>query len=266
MKSKSVFKIILSILIILIVFNVIFFSIHNIIAELTSSNNKDDSFSCQLIRHRVSERNIILRLDDVQGNYLKDVQMKIINDVLDSNKTIVLGVIPTGILADQTTTNFLLQNRCKVEIALHGYTHNFNEFEKASYDLAVSKIKNGLTILNKIEPNVVTFIPPDNIFSDATEKALTDEGIEFNSASTWNSEFGEDISVYDWPNKKLLDSREVLKKCDEELDKTGFCVIMIHSQDYVTNGKLDLAKYSEFIDLLDGLDNLNATVIDFRDL
>ena len=162
--------------------------------------------------------------------------------------------------------------RCEMEMALHGYNHSYHEFESLSYNESYDKIMQGLNVIHEIHPKIITFIPPYNLYSNGTKKALED--LEFKIISTENqhedynysNDYGYTQTTYDWNTKKLVDYKEILRSCNQTLNHNQTCIITIHPQDFVTKGKLDLIKYINYLDLLDNLDSLNATIINFRDL
>ena len=149
---------------------------------------------------------------------------------------------------------------------MHGYNNTDYEFSSISYIDADRKLIAGLRELNQIEKKIITFIPPNNECSEGCRDAVYDSGIRIISSGFENKEFGFSASTYDWTTRTLIDYEEVLLECGNELDKNETCIIMIHPQDYITDGELDSEKYNQYISLLDGLDGLNATVVTFRDL
>ena len=256
-------KILVSVFIIVIVSMLVVRSLNYLIKDATSEIYEDN---CKTIYHQTSDRNIVLRIDDIQSYYLEDVQMKMIKDALSRNKTLSLAVIPFNLFNDREIVKLLREKKCVLEICLHGYDNTDFEFSDISYQQADEKIKNGLEILNQIEPHIVTFIPPSNELSNISRKAVYDNNIKIVSSGFKHKEFGFSVSTYDWKTRKFVDYKEVLKECNADLDKNETCVIMIHPQDYVTEGKLDIEKYEQYIKLLEGIEELNANVVTFRDL
>ncbi|MCX6747191.1 MAG: DUF2334 domain-containing protein [Candidatus Pacearchaeota archaeon] len=256
-------KIFVSFLIITLVFIMCVRSLNYIIQDVQTNTYENN---CGIIEHSTSERNIVIRIDDIQAYYLKDVQIRMIKDALAINRTVSLGVIPINLASDMEMFNFLKEVKCELEISLHGYNNSENEFSNILYQQANEKIRNGLEVLRQIQPEIITFIPPNNEISDAGREAVYDNGIKIISSGFVNREFGFSVSTYDWKNHKFVNYKEVLQECSKELDKGEICVIMIHPQDYVTNGKLDVEKYDQYIKLLNAINSLNAKVVTFRDL
>ena len=250
-------------MIIILVFFFIFKSLDGLVKDVSYDAYENN---CETDYHQASDRNIVLRIDDIQANYLVDVQEKMIDDALDRGKTLSLAVIPLGLNNNKAMVKFLKEKKCKLEIGLHGYENNDFEFSELSYGEADEKIKNGLKVLNEIEPEVITFIPPNNEISNESKIAVYGNKIKIISSGFYNREFGYSVSTYDWENHIFVNYREVLSECLDELEKNETCIIMMHPQDYITDGKLDNQKYQQYIQLLDNVDELNATIVTFRDL
>lgn len=256
-------KILISIFIMILVSFLAVRSLNYLIKDVSYDAYKNN---CKTVYYQASDRNVVLRVDDIQAHYLKDVQMIMINDALKRNKTLSLAVIPVGLLNDKEMFIFLKENRCKAEIALHGYNNIDYEFSNLSYKEADEKIKEGLKVLRQIDSKVITFIPPNNECSNESKKAAYDNGIKVISSGFQNREFGFSVSTYNWEEHKFRDYKEVLSECMKELDRNETCIIMIHPQDYVTDNKFDPEKYKQYISLLNEIDKLNASVVTFRDL
>ena len=256
-------KFLLSVLIIIVVLFFIFTSLRNLVKDISYDAYENE---CETDYHYASNRNIVLRIDDIQASYLVDVQKKMINDALDRDKTLSLAVIPLGLNNNKAMVKFLKEKKCKLEIGLHGYENNDFEFSELSYEEADKKIKDGLKVLNEIESEVITFIPPNNEISNESKIAVYGNKIKIISSGFYNREFGYSVSTYDWENHSFMDYKEILSECLNELEKNETCIVMMHPQDYVTDGKFDNEKYQQYIQLLDNVDKLNATIVTFRDL
>jgi len=221
---------------------------------------------CKVAYHKVGERSIILRIDDIQANYNKEVQIKMLDELKKRNLTASLGVIPLNLLEDKEISKYLLQHRCDFEIALHGYDNSDYEFDFIEYPEASEKLRKGLEIVNEIEPKILTFIPPNNEISDGAEKAILEDDIKIVSGGSWNTEYGFTISTYNWINHRLNNVSYILGNCKNTLADNKPCIIMIHPQDYTTDNKFDKEKYDEYLKLLDGVEKLDANIVNFRDI
>jgi|SRR3989344_3315083 len=229
-------------------------------------------------------RTIILRLDDVKAWQYYNITTKMTDEVLSRNMALTLSVIPKDIEKD--TKLFLpwindVRNNPNVEIALHGYLHEESEFQSLSREEAAYRLQKGKDDLIKYIGIVpVSFVPPENEFSDGTVDALADTGFRVLAAGDSIAikqyfEIGEKVlylgkttQTYNFDNKKFIPADQVLEECNASLDETGLCVIMIHPQDYLTADRtqIDEVRYDEFIKMLDGLENLNASFKNFKDV
>lgn len=263
MEVKGFFAGLLSVLIIMGTFASFIFVAYNLIGFVVLA--RPFSGLPDIVYHDAGDRNIILRVDDIQGFVLRDIQKEIINDSLDRGYTMTLGVIPSGLIEDRELLRFLIDRRGKIEIALHGLDNEFNEFNSLSYEDALEKIEDGLAFLSFLEPHIITFIPPNNEYSESTFKVLNEKGILL-SAGYWNSEYGFNATTYNWDDKEIVSYEEILNECKKSLDENGLCVVMIHPQDFATDDVIDNEKYDNYLRFLDGIEGLDANVINFRDL
>ncbi len=229
---------------------------------ILNSENK-----CEFVNTKIEQRNVILRVDDIQAYAWFDSQKKIIEDASKREIPLVLGVIPHELERDRRLWNLLKRKRCEMEIALHGYSHSDGEFANISYEGARDKLERGLKILNKIEREVITFIPPQDLYSNEAERAIKDEGFFFISGISLDySDYGYTQTMYDWDNHLLVDYTEIIERCELTLSQSDNCIIVIHPQDFVSDGKLDPWKYSNYIGLLDSLKKKDFNIVTFRDL
>jgi len=258
--------------------NVRFFNNTNV----TTTTNLDDKFDEYCLQQYVKygkhtinsshNRGIILRIDDVQAYQRisrRDVTIKMVNEILSRNMSVVLGVIPSPeIKDDMITRNFLvgISNNSNVEIAQHGYLHTENEFMNESYSDARTQIDAGYNnIIKYLHVYPITFIPPYNVYNDDTEQALIDEGFTILSSGRNESSFGNitklgfDEETKVTGNDDLVPVSEILKGCNKSLSEKNICVIMIHPQDYAGNRTINESKFKKFEELLDGINTLVNT-------
>ncbi len=231
-----------------------------------------------------NSRMIILRLDDVKAWQYYDITTRMTSLILSKNMAFTMAVIPKDIEKD--TTLFLpwirnIKNDERVEIALHGYLHEEGEFKDLNRTEATDRLQKGKELIYNYTGIVpVTFIPPENEYSDDTVDALSDTGFRVISAEASPNikqyyEIGENLSfvgyttrTYDFSDSGFIPAEQVLKECSSSLNKDGLCVIMIHPQDYLTadRTKINEERYAEFVKLIDGLGKLNASFKNFKDL
>lgn len=209
---------------------------------------------CKKVQSFNFDRKVILRIDDIQAYAWPDVTKKMIDDALSKQAPLTLAVIPNNLDQDKELIGFLQKRSCNLEFALHGWDHSDNpaEFANLNYDEAKTKISNGIRMLALLgNKKVVTFIPPQNQYSDATLKALNDEDIHVIS-SEGDGQYDYDATTYDFLNNKLNTSDYVLSECSKTFVDSNYCIVMIHPQDYTTNGEFDQTKYETYLNMIDG--------------
>jgi peptidoglycan/xylan/chitin deacetylase (PgdA/CDA1 family) len=249
---------------------------HSIINSLESGNLeliKEAAHKCVPVEQEDAGKTIILRMDDVQAFAYADISKMIIDDVIKRQMKITLGVIPKNFSKDIIMSKYLEKNICNLELALHGWDHSYSaeegvyEFEMIDAQDAKAKLEAGKEILEKISgKNTMTFIPPGNKISPELKKLLELEGIKYISGEYESGIYGMDATTFDFVEYKLVENELVLKNCDERFKKNMFCVVVLHPQDYLTDDKIDMEKYGQFLDLLDEFKKRGARALTFSDL
>ncbi|MEK6873636.1 MAG: DUF2334 domain-containing protein [Nanoarchaeota archaeon] len=304
-KKKFVKKILISIVTLAVLFGLVFIfyinqskfgelSIKEVDIYLLSliKTNPDSVYTDKVIDYHdqipicdsKNNKTIILRLDDVKAWQYYDVTANITDLILSKNMTITLGVIPQDIEKD--TRLFLpwineVKNNPNVEIALHGYLHEVSEFKNLNESEASYRLMKGNELLLKYAGIIpVTFIPPENLYSEGTVKALSKNGFKVLSAGDIynhpnyfriNDELvfaGKSAQTYDFYHSNFEPAEKVIQECNDSLKLTGVCVVVIHPQDYLTSDRrhIDEERYKEFVNVLTGLDELDAEFRNYRDI
>jgi peptidoglycan/xylan/chitin deacetylase (PgdA/CDA1 family) len=220
---------------------------------------------------------IIIRMDDI-GAWNRYETSKLLTDtILKHNYKVSLGVIPYDIGKDKRIVSWLrkLREDDRVEITLHGYNHEPNEFMKLSKEDADLHIKKGKDILIKnIGVSPVTFIPPYNEYSSPTIEVLKENGFlifsakedEFEISNNFIS-LGYNSRAYDFAEERFIPNDEIIENCKTSLNEKNICVILMHPQDYAISGEdiIDEQLFEEFTNLLNELGNLEAEFKTFND-
>ena len=229
----------------------------------------------------IPQNQIILRLDDAGAWHYDELVQRIADDVTSRNLHLVIAVIPKDISKD---TNFLLYMRellrdPRIEVAQHGYEHSEEEFRDYTYEEAIDAIEKGKEeIIRELKVVPITFIPPYNVYSKATEDALKAEGFKVIAGEEGEYSIkpnmlilGYTATTSDFPYTKDIDVSRIIADCRQSLAEKGYCEIMIHPQDFLTDPDLegprefDMIKYTQFQILLDSLKKVNAESITFKD-
>jgi hypothetical protein len=229
---------------------------------------------------------VILRIDDVGRKNYSIILNTMLKELQKRNIPCVLGVIACELEDDNNYIVSLKTNYFKnLEFALHGYYHKKDEQGNPEFKLLLEKDAQKLIVLgksimkSKLEVTPTTFIPPWNSASEDTKKALIKEGFKVYSGD--QNEFnksdllclGYNSSTSTFGPHLLVDLEKIKKECEESLAERGYCVIMIHPQDYLIDDindqhkpDIDFDKYPAFIKLLDYLESKNVNFTTFNQI
>jgi hypothetical protein len=229
------------------------------------------------------DRNIILRIDDIGRKSYPNIIQYMLTEFEKRKIPSVLGVIACE-LENPESYLYSLGPKWDIEFALHGYFHQKDpegnpEFKLLSKDAAKELIQRGKKIMSEKLEEPITFIPPWNQASAETKQALQEIGFKVFSGD--KDEFdrspilslGYNAATSTFQPHVLSPLEKVLQDCRMSLDQRGYCVVMIHPQDYLVDGPgdshlpdIDENKYRQFILLLDSLQEMNADFTTFKDI
>lgn len=219
----------------------------------------------------LSNRMVVLRLDDVQARSWSTVNRHLMQDALDRGMPIVAGVIPKDIASDFAMSSFLIKNNCNIEIAIHGYTHHIDldyiaqdgEFSRLTADEARTRLHKAIDETSLfVDTPIRTFIPPQNQISAEAQGVLHEFGLTYLTS--------EGNGVYDYDAKTWggISADSVVETCEQRFTAGDqLCVIMLHPQEFSNdNLQVDEEKYREYIKLLDLIEGMNVNVVRFSDV
>ncbi len=275
-KKNKKFSDILRPLVILVVFGVmvwgvVFFGFLD--NQLKSVDNVVKNISCVPVVSSVSDRTIVLRIDDIQAYAWGETSQKMITDASMRGIPLTLGVIPLGLNEDNELVSFLKANACSVEFGLHGLTHHrgedaeLPEFGIATKVEALVSIKEGREILKTVstEP-VVTWIPPLNVHSEGTIEALNQLGFTHLS-SEGKGALDYDAATFSYDSDSLLSPDKVIDSCKKTFEKSSYCIVMLHPQDFADGLVHNQEKYKVYyLDLLDAFTREGVTFSRLKDI
>lgn len=249
-------------------------------AATSSTNNYQlvvNAFqTCEPLQVRLADKMIVLRLDNIQAYGHNEVVKRMINDAKMRKMPVVAGVIPNNIKSDEGLVKYLNKHECMLEIAMHGYDNlpvetnlgEVAEFKELSVSEVDAKTRKGLDELADIfEKKVITFIPPENELSEMAGYALIKNGIKVISSKGLKY-FDYHSSLWNYQNKSLNPSENVIASCERRFTKFDVCVIMLHPQDVLheEDDSVDEIRYKEYLKILDYFYIRNIPAITFEQL
>ncbi len=218
------------------------------------------------------EPTIILRIDDVRA-YSK-LTKPLVDEILNRNISVTLGVIPRDLEKDNNMIKYLGQIKTNpyVEIAQHGGYHN-----KTDNNITNDSLMDGYGKIQKVLGVLpVTYIPPYNEVSLESREIISnyfriisgEQGIIKEGEKI--AEIGYTEETYYYDKNESVPIEIIINKCEESLKNTNLCIIAIHPQEYATNINnpviLDKNRFEKFKHLLDELENLSTKFSRFTDV
>src|SRR3989344_6155110 len=233
------------------------------------------------------ENKVIIRIDDIGRKVYPIVIKQMLEELNKREIPFTLGVIACEL---EDKSNYIVSlkeftTKNKSEFALHGYYHkkdaNENpEFKVLSKEDARKLIQKGKKIMQeKLEIVPTTFIPPWNSASPETKEALIEE--RFTIFSGNKDEFdkskllsiGYNTATATFQPHVLVALTQIKEDCEKSFENRGYCVIMIHPQDYLIDdvgdqhkSEIDFEKYEQFIQLLDYLEHKKVRFTTFSEI
>ena len=267
----------LAVTILALVALLIFFSATRLVSFAISGETNADLLSsvlypCESPPIATSSKMAILRLDDVQAYAWADIALRMMDDARERDIPLVLGVIPKGLRDDASTYTYLREHRCFHEIAQHGWDHNSEtagespEFRGVPYDEALDDIERGKAVLEALaRERMTTFIPPNNEMSVETYRAVEKLQIPIVSSEGENR-YDFAATTFDYGDDRVTSVERMMEDCRERTASSDLCVIMLHPQEFATDGVFDNQKYQLYLDLLEELRKENYSIVRFKDL
>ncbi|MBN2095589.1 MAG: DUF2334 domain-containing protein, partial [Candidatus Aenigmarchaeota archaeon] len=201
---------------------------------------------------------IIFRDDDAQPIWMVNVTLKnLTNTLIQNGIPQTIGVIPNtssgySLANDANFRDYLnsIKSEPTVELALHGYNHEENEFKDITLEQAESRIEWGVSLMqSQLGVNPKTFIPPYHEFNENTLNACASHGFTGFSAGVeephaWE-EYPEGLfhvpataDFEDWDNGGVMKgSEEVIEDCEDSLNGLNVCIIMFHHWKFSEDGE-----------------------------
>lgn len=243
---------------------------------ITGDNNLDllTNFiqPCEPFEIRAGEKMAIVRIDDIQAHAWEGIAYRMMDEALQRKIPLLLGVIPKNLEDSQGMYAYLRNHRCNFEIAQHGWDHNDEtggespEFRGMSKDDAYRDISRGKDILERLaRERMTTFIPPNNEASKGALEAIEELNIPIVS-SEGETRFDYGAATFDYDVDSIVSVERVLADCDERFLASDVCVIMLHPQDFLSDGAIDEKKYAIYPQLLDELQKRNIPIVRIKDL
>lgn len=238
----------------------------------------DRFYTCELeVNRTVSDKVVILRLDDVQAYGWAPISIRMIRDARAMGMPVVAGVIPQNLLDDKRMVRFLKRQTCNIELAIHGFDHggtylddtsSTGEFASLNKEQALSRLERGERILSEVtDSKPYSFIPPQNALSDESRNALLERAFPVLSGEG-DEYFDYDAATWNFTENAYVPYDIVLEQCESSFAMGDEeCVIMLHPQDFSNDdNSLNEERYQDYLQLLAGIQERGYSVVTFSDV
>ena len=228
---------------------------------------------------------IVFRLDDVQGSYLSDIQMKIMDVFQKKNASLSIGITGYNLTQDDKLVSYLQNNlkpgHAAIEVANHGWRHeDFSTMGVSQQTTLMNKTNQELNKMFGKKPNA--FLVPYGMYDSDTLKAIKQLKMNVISSSIWSEDKfvlaqgkiianKDSLGLYHIPSMTEFQSDtgnetywtnipkdRVIDSINSHITKYGYDIFLIHPQNFATlvNG--------QYVDTVDTthLDEL-ASIIDY---
>ena len=237
------------------------------------------SFSSEIISYgnngtaRTNCNCVVFRIDDIQDYWIRSAQLVVLNQFIDRNQSLTLGIVMRDIGNDTEIVNKVREghNAGLFELAVHGWNHT--DYTKLSEEEQRTSMYDANRKMSALFGNTSEiFFPPLNAFNNDTINAMQQAGmtiLDANSSSfdelqlnsynesgtppslqTLSKDFfyiPSTISFKDYyqdqPFKNSV--QNIFNNVTQSINTNGYAVIIIHPQDFV---KIENGTFTETLD------------------
>ena len=206
-----------------------------------------------------TEKIVLLAIDDFQSGYLEDIQEYIVQEHINNNIPVTLGVIPSMIEEPLLTKIRDWNNNSIIEVAQHDYTHNTTLIDM-NYSFQYNYLKKGTELFNKWGIYPKSFVPAAGQADDTTVQVVKDlgfhtiyDGIYINLTSNTNPlvlvnqlHLCEENGM--GPDCRFKSYKSIEPEIEQKIQQQGVALVMYHMQDFESkNNGRDINKMNDLI-------------------
>ncbi len=229
------------------------------LGEECDDGDNSDGDGCSAICKQ--EKIVLLAMDDIQSNYLDEVQETVIQSHIKNNIPLTLGVIPGQIKEPLLTKIKNWDEDLLIEIAQHDYMHNM-VLKGEDYEFQHYYLKRGTDLFNSWGIYPQSFVPAAGQVDEITIKVAKDlgfhtvyEGIYLDLSSPGdpftltnqlhlcgNNSMGVDCEFKNYA--------QIKSEAEQKIQEAGVALIMYHMQDFAeADSSLNIGKMDELVNL-----------------
>ena len=225
---------------------------------------------------------VSFRLDNVQDDYLNNVQMKIVELFEQKNQALTIGVIGTSFGSDDVLVNFLkesIEDNSQLEIANQISDTVITSLDPAEQHKLIRDTNKVISDNLGVSPSVI--IPPFGIYDDNTVSVLEQEGIDtISSTSSLDlPPYSFDGSILYFPSTTASNviepgkfwhgktSTQVIDDIEFSMRDYGFAVVQLYPQEHsIRSGwnfdnTVDIKQLYELSIMIDKVNEKGLTIV-----
>jgi peptidoglycan/xylan/chitin deacetylase (PgdA/CDA1 family) len=234
---------------------------------------------------REKQIQLVFRFDDTSAKSNIEIDLMVINEFKKHKMRCTFGVIP--FICEKNSHDPSLQNNTALsatkikllkqaiedgflEIALHGYSHQTNRFQKEGeysefvgldYESQLIRAREAKQFLeDKFSRSVTIFVPPWNSYDTNTIKAL--EKLEFKhlSADIYGIALDNGLLRYIPATCGLKDLKKAISQARKSKDRSPVIVVLFHAYNFKEShdpgAKMAFSEFSEILSLISKQDDV----------
>ena len=225
---------------------------------------------------------VSFRLDNVQDDYLNNVQMKIVELFEQKNRALTIGVIGTAFGSDDVLVNFLkesIKDNSQLEIANQVSDTVITSLDPAEQHKLIQDTNKRISDNLGVSPSVI--IPPFGIYDDDTVLILKQEGIDTISSTSPSDlpPYPFDEPTFRFPSTTASNviepgkfwhgktSTQVIDDIEFSMRDYGFAVVQLYPQEHSErhgwnfDNSVDLKQLYELSILIDKVNEKGLTIV-----
>jgi peptidoglycan/xylan/chitin deacetylase (PgdA/CDA1 family) len=234
---------------------------------------------------REKQIQLVFRFDDTSAKSDIEIDSMVINEFKKHKMRCTFGVIP--FICEKNSHDPSLQNNMALsatkikllkqaiedgflEIALHGYSHQTNRFQKEGeysefagldYESQLIRARERKQFLeDKFGRSVTIFVPPWNSYDADTIKALEKLGFKHLSADIYGIALDNSLLRYIPATCGLIDLKKAISQARKSKDRSPVIVVLFHAYNFKEShdqrAKIAFSEFSEILSLISKQDDV----------
>jgi len=215
---------------------------------------------------KIDDQKVLIRIDDIQDFNHSQEQQKILRHHLDNDIPAILGVIPTRFGYDDQLLALIREgvDRGILTVGLHGWKHESMANQSLSQQSLA--IQHGKGLMEKLDIETRSLVPPLNEFDDNTLEAMKRNGLTLLSSASYLDDTPRlEDGILHLPSTVttaevnfatdswiLLPPDRIREQMGRSWNEYGISVVTIHPRQFFSpEGTWEDARWQVYLEFLD---------------